>query len=157
MFVTQDRTFLDLNSQILAIEDIVIPRRRMSHLENRRSDQMALQLKSFTEEYIGLYPTTALSQKDPSEGVMKNIQPVLYPPSGPPIKFMSLQFRDKDVMGDSVKGFTQVQDETIYLGLKARLLLDQYFEHNAEAGVEAKVTFAMKSQGKVPTSVQDQN
>uniref|UniRef100_A0A8B9FHS4 ATPase 13A3 n=1 Tax=Amazona collaria TaxID=241587 RepID=A0A8B9FHS4_9PSIT len=35
------------------------------------------------------------------------IQPVLYPPSGPPIKLMSLQLREKDVMGDSVKGFTQ--------------------------------------------------
>ncbi|XP_065516996.1 ran-binding protein 10-like [Lathamus discolor] len=38
------------------------------------------------------------------------IQPVLYPPSGPSIKLISLQFRDKDVVRDSVKCFfAQVQ------------------------------------------------
>ena len=37
------------------------------------------------------------------------IQPNPYPPNGPSIKSMSLQFRDKDVMWDSVKWFAQVQ------------------------------------------------
>ncbi|KAK4831314.1 hypothetical protein QYF61_016803, partial [Mycteria americana] len=35
------------------------------------------------------------------------IQPIPYPLSGPSIKSMSLQFRDKDVMQDSVKRFAQ--------------------------------------------------
>ncbi|KAK4823457.1 hypothetical protein QYF61_002293 [Mycteria americana] len=38
------------------------------------------------------------------------IQPIPYPPSGPSIRSISLQFRDKDVMRDSVKCFAQVQD-----------------------------------------------
>ncbi|KAK4811014.1 hypothetical protein QYF61_015718 [Mycteria americana] len=37
------------------------------------------------------------------------IQPIPYPPSGPSVKSMSLQFRDKDVVRDSVKCFAQVQ------------------------------------------------
>jgi len=36
-------------------------------------------------------------------------QPISYPVSGPPIKSTSLQFGDKDVMGDNVKGLAQVQ------------------------------------------------
>ncbi|KAK4832092.1 hypothetical protein QYF61_020707 [Mycteria americana] len=37
------------------------------------------------------------------------IQPMPYPPSGLSVKSMSLQFRDKDVMWDSVKCFAQVR------------------------------------------------
>ncbi|KAK4829762.1 hypothetical protein QYF61_006486 [Mycteria americana] len=37
------------------------------------------------------------------------IQPIPYPLSGPSVKSMSLQFRDKDVVQDSVKCFAQVQ------------------------------------------------
>uniref|UniRef100_A0A669P6C2 Kinesin-like protein n=1 Tax=Phasianus colchicus TaxID=9054 RepID=A0A669P6C2_PHACC len=37
-------------------------------------------------------------------------QPVSYPSSGPPIKSTSLQFGDKDVVGDHVKGLAQVQE-----------------------------------------------
>ena len=36
-------------------------------------------------------------------------QPISYPTSGPPIKSTSLQFADKDVVGDHVKGLGQVQ------------------------------------------------
>ncbi|KAK4813652.1 hypothetical protein QYF61_014951 [Mycteria americana] len=42
-----------------------------------------------------------------------SIQPVPHPPSGPSVKSMSLQFRDKDVMQDSVKCFAQVQADDI--------------------------------------------
>ncbi|KAK4832903.1 hypothetical protein QYF61_026546 [Mycteria americana] len=41
------------------------------------------------------------------------IQPIPYPPSSPSIKSMSLQFRDKDVVWDSVKCFAQVQLKTL--------------------------------------------
>ncbi|KAK4816043.1 hypothetical protein QYF61_011051 [Mycteria americana] len=37
------------------------------------------------------------------------IQPIPYPPNSPSIKSVSLQFRDKDVVGDHVKGLTEVQ------------------------------------------------
>ncbi|KAK4824840.1 hypothetical protein QYF61_020213 [Mycteria americana] len=37
------------------------------------------------------------------------MQPIPYPPSGPPVKSMSLQFTDKDVVQDSVKCFAEVQ------------------------------------------------
>ncbi|KAK4818846.1 hypothetical protein QYF61_020065, partial [Mycteria americana] len=37
------------------------------------------------------------------------IQPIPYPLNSPPIKSVSLQFREKDVVGDHVKGFTEVQ------------------------------------------------
>ncbi|GAB0197840.1 hypothetical protein GRJ2_002249400 [Grus japonensis] len=37
------------------------------------------------------------------------VQPIPYPPSGLSVKSMSLQFRDKDVVWDSVKCFAQVQ------------------------------------------------
>ncbi|KAK4822239.1 hypothetical protein QYF61_011880 [Mycteria americana] len=37
------------------------------------------------------------------------IQPIPYPQSGPSVKSMSLQFRDKDVVRDSVKCFAQVK------------------------------------------------
>ena len=37
------------------------------------------------------------------------MQPIPYPLSGPSIKPLSLQFRDKDVMWDSVKCFAHVQ------------------------------------------------
>ncbi|KAK4823607.1 hypothetical protein QYF61_004210 [Mycteria americana] len=37
------------------------------------------------------------------------MQPSPYPPSGPSVKPMSLQFRDKDVVRDSIKCFAQVQ------------------------------------------------
>ncbi|KAK4826701.1 hypothetical protein QYF61_010916 [Mycteria americana] len=37
------------------------------------------------------------------------IQPIPYPPSGPSVRSMSLQFRDKDVTWDSAKCFAQVQ------------------------------------------------
>ncbi|KAK4831140.1 hypothetical protein QYF61_015443 [Mycteria americana] len=37
------------------------------------------------------------------------IQPIPYPPSGPSLKSMPLQCRDKDVVQDSVKCFAQVQ------------------------------------------------
>jgi len=37
------------------------------------------------------------------------IQPIPYPPNSPPIKSMALQFREKDVVGDHVKGFTKIQ------------------------------------------------
>ncbi|KAK4818851.1 LOW QUALITY PROTEIN: hypothetical protein QYF61_020070 [Mycteria americana] len=41
------------------------------------------------------------------------IQPIPYPLNSPPIKSVSLQFREKDVVGDCVKGFTEVQiDDT---------------------------------------------
>ena len=36
-------------------------------------------------------------------------QPISYPTSGPPIKSTSLQFGDKDGVGDHVKGLGQVQ------------------------------------------------
>ena len=36
-------------------------------------------------------------------------QPIPYPPGGPPIKSTSIQFGDKDVVGDHVKGLAQVQ------------------------------------------------
>ncbi|KAK4823520.1 hypothetical protein QYF61_003029 [Mycteria americana] len=39
----------------------------------------------------------------------ETIQPIPYPSSGPSVKSMSLQFRDKDGMRDSVKCFAQVQ------------------------------------------------
>ena len=38
-----------------------------------------------------------------------SFQPISYPTSGPPIKSTSLQFGDKDVVGDYVKGLDQVQ------------------------------------------------
>jgi len=41
------------------------------------------------------------------------IQPIPYPPSGPPINSMSLQFRGKDVAQDSVKSFAQVQVDDV--------------------------------------------
>ncbi|CAM9177511.1 unnamed protein product, partial [Bubo scandiacus] len=44
-----------------------------------------------------------------SNALRVTVQPIPYPPSGPSIKSMSLQFRDKDVMQDSVKCFAQVQ------------------------------------------------
>ncbi|KAK4808881.1 hypothetical protein QYF61_007996 [Mycteria americana] len=37
------------------------------------------------------------------------IQPIPYPPSGPSVKSTSLQFRDKDVVRDSIKCFAQIQ------------------------------------------------
>ena len=36
-------------------------------------------------------------------------QSIPYPPSAPPIKSTSLQFRDKSVVGDHIKGLAQVQ------------------------------------------------
>jgi len=36
-------------------------------------------------------------------------QPIPYPPNSSPIKSISFQFREKDVVGDHVKGFTEVQ------------------------------------------------
>ena len=48
----------------------------------------------------------------------ETIQPIPYPSSGLPVKFMSLKFRDKNVMRDSIKCFTQVQaDDTSYSSL----------------------------------------
>ena len=44
-----------------------------------------------------------------SNSLSVTIQPIPCPPSGPSVKSMSLQFRDKDVVRDSVKCFTQVQ------------------------------------------------
>ena len=41
------------------------------------------------------------------------IQPIFYPLNGPSIKLMSLQFRDKDVVNDSVKCFAPVQVDDI--------------------------------------------
>ncbi|KAK4827087.1 LOW QUALITY PROTEIN: hypothetical protein QYF61_014189 [Mycteria americana] len=41
------------------------------------------------------------------------IQPIPYPLNSPPIKSISLQFREKDVVGDHVKGFTEVQIDHI--------------------------------------------
>jgi len=37
------------------------------------------------------------------------IQPVPYPLNSPPIKSISLQFREKDVVGDRVKDLAEVQ------------------------------------------------
>ncbi|KAK4831239.1 LOW QUALITY PROTEIN: hypothetical protein QYF61_016471 [Mycteria americana] len=42
------------------------------------------------------------------------IQPIPYPLNSPPIKSISLQFREKDVVGDQVKGFTEVQIDDIH-------------------------------------------
>ncbi|KAK4826723.1 LOW QUALITY PROTEIN: hypothetical protein QYF61_010976 [Mycteria americana] len=42
------------------------------------------------------------------------IQPIPYPLNSPPIKSISLQFREKDVVGDRVKGFTEVQIDDIH-------------------------------------------
>jgi len=41
------------------------------------------------------------------------IQPILYPMSSPAFKSISLQFRDKEVMWDHVKGLAQVQVDDI--------------------------------------------
>jgi len=41
------------------------------------------------------------------------IQPIPYPPSGPSIKSVSLQFNDKDVMGSSDKCFAEVQVDDV--------------------------------------------
>ena len=35
--------------------------------------------------------------------------PISYPSSGPPVKFTPLKFRDKDLVGNHVKGLAQVQ------------------------------------------------
>ena len=41
------------------------------------------------------------------------IQSIPHPPNSPPIKSVSLQFREKDVMGDHVKELTEVQRDDI--------------------------------------------
>ncbi|KAK4818782.1 hypothetical protein QYF61_019128, partial [Mycteria americana] len=46
------------------------------------------------------------------------IQPIPYPPSGPSITSMSLQFRDRDVVLDSVKSFAQVQGFILWYSTK---------------------------------------
>ncbi|NWT47417.1 CFA99 protein, partial [Chroicocephalus maculipennis] len=51
------------------------------------------------------------------------IQPVPYPLSGPYIKSMSLQFRDKNVVWESVKCFAQVQIDNIPIKLNAAAIL----------------------------------
>ncbi|CAM9935932.1 unnamed protein product, partial [Bubo scandiacus] len=53
------------------------------------------------------------------------IQPIPYAPSGLSIKSMSLQFRDKDVMQDSIKCFAQVQVDDI----SCSSLIHQHFFH----------------------------
>jgi len=40
-------------------------------------------------------------------------QPIPHPPNSPPIKSISLQFREKDVVGDRVKGLTEVHIDII--------------------------------------------
>ncbi|KAK4830182.1 hypothetical protein QYF61_008973 [Mycteria americana] len=42
------------------------------------------------------------------------IQPIPPPPNRPPIKSVSLQFREKDVVGDCVKGLTEIQIDDIH-------------------------------------------
>ncbi|NXW36374.1 CFA99 protein, partial [Phaetusa simplex] len=51
------------------------------------------------------------------------IQPVPYPLSSPSIKSMSLQFRDKNVVRESVKCFAQVQIDNIPIKLNAAAIL----------------------------------
>jgi len=43
------------------------------------------------------------------------IQPIPYPLNGLPIKSMAPQFREKDVVGDRVKGFTKIQIDSFTL------------------------------------------
>jgi len=43
------------------------------------------------------------------------IQPIPHPLDSPPIKSMSLQFGEKDVVGDCVKGLTEVQIDHIHI------------------------------------------
>ena len=43
----------------------------------------------------------------------KTIQPIPYPPSSPLFKSIPLQFRDKDVVWDQVKGLAQAQIDDI--------------------------------------------
>jgi len=42
-----------------------------------------------------------------------SIEPVPYPTSGPSVKSMSFQFRDKDIIWESVKGLAQVQADDV--------------------------------------------
>ena len=41
------------------------------------------------------------------------IQPISHPPRSPSIKYISLQFREKDIVEDHVKGFTEVHLDDI--------------------------------------------
>ncbi|GAB0189266.1 mitochondrial enolase superfamily member 1 [Grus japonensis] len=59
-----------------------------------------------TDVYLDIEPLTATL-------LSATIQPIPYAPSGPSIKSMSLQFRDKDVIQDSIKCFTRVQVDDI--------------------------------------------
>jgi len=44
----------------------------------------------------------------------ETIQPIPHPPNRPPIKSIFLQLREKDVVGDHVKGLTEVQTDDIH-------------------------------------------
>lgn len=46
--------------------------------------------------------------------VAANFQPILYPSNSLPFKFISLQFRDKDVLWDPVKSLAEVEVDDIY-------------------------------------------
>ncbi|KAK4830146.1 hypothetical protein QYF61_008634, partial [Mycteria americana] len=48
------------------------------------------------------------------------IQPIPYTSSGPSVKSMSLQFRDKDVVWDSIKCFAQVQTDDFHSFISKR-------------------------------------
>ncbi|KAK4827897.1 hypothetical protein QYF61_022320 [Mycteria americana] len=45
------------------------------------------------------------------------IQPIPHPPNSPPIKSVSLQLREEDVVGDRIEGLTEVQTTSIALPL----------------------------------------
>ncbi|KAK4816062.1 hypothetical protein QYF61_011070 [Mycteria americana] len=55
------------------------------------------------------------------------IQPIPYPLSGPSIKSMFLQFRDKDVLWDSVKCYTQVQQHRLSETINRQIVPERRF------------------------------
>jgi len=77
---------------------------------------LIMMLKSTSPETDLLEDTThdqpLLGCRATDNPLATKIQPTHYPPNSPAFKTIYLQFRDKDVVQDHVKGLTQVQEMT---------------------------------------------
>ncbi|KAJ7406662.1 hypothetical protein BTVI_64973 [Pitangus sulphuratus] len=82
------------------------------HIDVKQCWSQYLLLRNTTHHWSPLgHPTTG------HNSLAATTQPILYPPSGPSIKSMSVQFSDKGVMRDSIKCLAQVQVASVALAL----------------------------------------
>jgi len=75
-------------------------------------------IKQYWSQYRPLRDTTCHHSPSGHEAIdhyplATTIQPILHPPNSPPIKTISPQCREKDVVGDYVQGLTEIQIDYI--------------------------------------------